>query len=140
VVQLAPAIFTANGRGQGVAAATAVRILADGSQQPVAVFNCTAAGQCTAVPIDLTSGRSIYLSLYGTGFRGAPQFGGGQPLAKCQAGGTDATVQFAGAQPTIPGLDQINILLPVTLTSGTATVQCEFAEGSRINPVQVEIK
>lgn len=132
VTQVAPAIFTANGQGYGAAAATAVRVLSNGTQQQAPVFSCSAPGQCTTVPIDLGGGHPVYLSLYGTGFRGA----GPALLTNCQVGGVDATVQFAGAQPTIPGLDQINMLLPATLPSGIASVQCRLGG----NPVQIEIK
>jgi uncharacterized protein (TIGR03437 family) len=141
VTQVAPGIFSANGQGRGPAAATAVRILLDGTQQPVNVFNCTSPGQCAMVPIDITGGQPVYLSLYGTGFRGNPV-----PLnTRCTVGGVSATVQFMGAQPTIPGLDQINILLPTKLPSGTASVQCLFGFaiadfGATTNPVQIEIK
>jgi uncharacterized protein (TIGR03437 family) len=143
VTLIAPAIFTGNGQGQGAAAATAVRILADGTQQPVTVFNCAAPGQCTTVPIVLAAGQPVYLSLYGTGFRGvlSPQH------TQCTVGGMSAVVQYVGAQPTFPGLDQINILLPAGLASGTASVQCQFNSpvafglgDATTNPVQIEIK
>jgi uncharacterized protein (TIGR03437 family) len=141
VTQVAPGIFTANGQGQGAAAATAVRIRPDGTQQPVDVFRCIGPGQCTTVPIDVTGGQPVYLSLYGTGFRGEPLL----QHTQCRVGGVDAVVQFVGAQPTIAGLDQINILLPATLPSGTASVQCQFALQTSVsdattNPVQIEIK
>ena len=71
----------------------------------------------------------------------------GARLLRCQVGGLDATVQFAGAQPTIPGLDQINILLPATLPSGIMLVQCQFEFApayfsgiTTTNPVQIQIK
>jgi uncharacterized protein (TIGR03437 family) len=143
VTLIAPAIFTANGQGQGAAAATAVRIRPDGTQQPADVFRCTSPGQCALVPIDLTGGQPVYLSLYGTGFRGVPL----PQHTQCTVGGMSAVVQFAGAQPTIPGLDQINILLPAGLASGTASVQCQFGfpiafgfADAISNPVQIEIK
>jgi uncharacterized protein (TIGR03437 family) len=138
VTVIAPAIFTVNGQGQGPAAATAVRIMADGTQQPVTVLSCAGPGQCTTVPIVLAAGQPVYLSLYGTGIRGDlfPQG------ILCTVGGVNAVVQFAGAQPTIPGLDQINILLPATLASGIASVQCQFnfQINAISNPVQIEIK
>ena len=143
VTAVAPTIFTANGQGTGAAAALAVRILANGSQQAVPVFNCAAPGQCGTVPIDLLGGQPVYLSLYGTGFRGAPAPAPSQPIATCQVGGVGATVQFAGAHATIPGLDQINILLPASLGSGTAPVQCQFVNAAGLpltNPVQITIK
>jgi uncharacterized protein (TIGR03437 family) len=143
VTLIAPAIFTANGQGRGAAAATAVRILADGTQQPISVFNCAAPSQCSTVPIALAASQPVYLSLYGTGFRGVPP----PQHTQCTVGGVSAVVQFAGAQPTIPGLDQINILLPATLASGTASVQCDFGfpiafglGDATTNSVQIEIK
>jgi uncharacterized protein (TIGR03437 family) len=145
----APGIFTANGQGQGVVAATAVRVQADGSLQPVAVFDCKGSGQCAAVPIDLAGGRPVYLSLYGTGFRSVQTLGEGpRPHANCTVGGTSAAIQFLGAQPTIPGLDQLNLLLPASLPSGTALVECQFliraagffAGYTNSNPVQIAIK
>jgi uncharacterized protein (TIGR03437 family) len=149
VVFRAPGFFTADGTGEGLAAATALRVLADGSQQLVAVFDCKSSGSCTANPIDLGGGRPVYLSLYGTGFRYAheaylypsPQSGPPDPLADttCQVGGKPAAVQFAGRQPTVPGLDQVNILLPDSLPSGPAVVRCQFF-GAGSNPVQIGIK
>ena len=144
-----PGIFTANGQGQGVAAATAVRVQADGSLQSVPVFDCQGPGQCTAVPIDLSAGRPVYLSLYGTGFRAVQTLGLGQsPHASCSVGKASAVIQFLGAQPTFPGLDQLNLLLPASLPSGTASVECQFiihAAGffplyPYSNPVQIAIK
>jgi uncharacterized protein (TIGR03437 family) len=145
----APGIFAANGQGQGVAAATAVRVQADGSLQPVPVFDCKGSGQCTAVPIDLAGGRPVYLSLYGTGFRAVPTRGYRQPPdTSCTIGGLPAVVQFVGAQSTIPGLDQLNLLLPASLPTGTASVECQFFVQNAVyfgpvpnsNPVQIAIK
>ena len=119
----------------GIPAATAVQVSPGGSVAPVPVFNCPSSGACALAPIDLTHG-AVYLTLYGTGFQGAqalPQFAN-QPVAACQVGGMQATVQFVGAQPTVPGLDQINIVLPSSLPHGQAMVQCGFLE--QIGPVR----
>jgi uncharacterized protein (TIGR03437 family) len=62
-------------------------------------------------PIDLgPEGDQVYLSLYGTGIRGAPQ---NRVTVRVQ--GLDVPVLFAGAQPDFVGLDQVNILLPRSL-------------------------
>jgi uncharacterized protein (TIGR03437 family) len=88
-------------------------------------------------PIDLTSGHPVYLSLYGTGFRGSPGVG-------CQVGGKAATIQYIGPQPTFPGLDQLNLLLPQSLSSGQVTIKCQFfRQPNRTyvrNTVQIGIK
>ncbi len=143
VNNLAAGFFTVSQNGQGVAAATALRIRADGTQEPVPVFSCASPGQCNAVPIDLASGLPVYLSLYGTGFGNAyrnPAFLSG---VSCQVRGKDATVQFAGPQPVYPGLDQLNLALPQSLPSGPTSVQCQFAgsqHGYQSNVVQIAIK
>ena len=49
----------------GVAAATAVRVAADGTQTLLPVFDCSKS-PCIAIPID-TSGDPVYLSFYATG-------------------------------------------------------------------------
>jgi uncharacterized protein (TIGR03437 family) len=143
---VAAGFFTANANGQGVAAATAVRILADRTQQPVTVFTCASAGHCSPVPIDMTSGLPVYLSLYGTGFGNeylklGPTNAAAAP--NCQVGGKNAAVQYAGPETVYPGLDQLNLLLPNSLSSGIVSIQCGFAGsdvGNVSNVVQIAIK
>lgn len=123
---ISPAFFMMN--PQGTAAATALRIRSDGTRESVPVFNCGSTGECTSTPIDLSSGDAFYLSLYGTGFRHrqSPTTANQRPGEICQVGGIDAAVQYSGAQGTVPGMDQINLLLPKSLPSGIATVSCRF--------------
>ena len=142
VNNLAPGFFTVNQNGQGVPAAAAVQILAGGTQNPVPVFTCASTGLCNAAPIDLASGLPVYLSLYGTGFS-AHFLKYPTAVARCQVGGKDATVQFAGPHPLYPGLDQINLLIPQSLPSGLASVQCQIFGnqlGNQTNVVQIAIK
>lgn len=102
-----PGIFTANGDGAGVPAATAVRVTGT-VQQPVPVYDCPqGVGSCVPVPIDV-SGGNVYLSLYGTGIRG------GQSVS-ATAGGTALEVVYAGPQNQYPGLGQVNVRLPAEL-------------------------
>jgi uncharacterized protein (TIGR03437 family) len=96
-----------------VPAATAVRVEADGTQVPVAVFSCSG-NSCTMEPIPLSAAgsRPIYLSFYGTGFRGASP-----DDVTCSIGRVQVPVLYAGPQGT-PGLDQVNVhLLPETLNN-----------------------
>jgi uncharacterized protein (TIGR03437 family) len=108
VQAVSPDIFAANGNGQGVAAATAIRVTQDGSTTPVPVFRCEAAPlSCVPVPIALQSG-TVYLSLYATGIRGAGS-------VTVTIGGTPVQVLYAGPQRQYVGLDQINVLVPESL-------------------------
>ena len=135
IADVAPAVFSANATGTGVAAALSVRVSSSGEQTSVPVFTCSAPGQCSAVPIDLGSPTDqVYLSLYGTGIRRLPSD------VRATVGGVTAQVTYAGSQPTYPGLDQVNVILPPTLRGrGTVQVVIEQA-GVRANPVEVALQ
>jgi uncharacterized protein (TIGR03437 family) len=136
VKAVAPSLFTANGDGQGVAAALALRIKADGSQQlePVAQFDA-AQNKLVARPLDLgPEGEQVYLLLFGTGIRHRSSLSS----VIAAIGGADAEVSFAGAQPDLVGLDQVNVLLPRSLSGrGNAelllTVDAQMANVVRVN-------
>ena len=138
VLNVAAGFFTLSQDGKGIPAATAVRVSPGGAQEAVPVFSCPNAGQCTATPIDLSSGLPVYLTLYGTGF--GPYYANFDParFSACEVGGKTATVQFIGPHPTFPGLDQLNLLLPRPLPSGPAAVVCQFRPPT--NTVFIAIK
>lgn len=134
---VAPGFFTGFA---DFAAATALRVNADGSQTKLPVFTCVP-GACASIPIDVSSG-TVYLSLYGTGFDQAV-------AAACTVAGKTVTVTYSGPEMAIAGLDQVNLLLPGTLAgSGTVPVQCGFSYEPAIflfgtaaaNPVKVTIR
>ena len=103
VAAVSPGLYSANGNGAGVAAALAERVSASGAVTPMSVFSCQSgvAVSCLSSPLSLGSSTdTVYVSLYGTGIRGAgtvQAFVAGQP----------ATVQYAGAQGQYQGLDQV---------------------------------
>jgi uncharacterized protein (TIGR03437 family) len=103
--------------GASIAAGNAVRVAPDGAQTPVPVVSC-ASGSCTAVPIDV-SGDPVYLSLFGTGF---DTVSGG---LGCITGNRGIPVTYAGSQQQIPGLDQVNLMIPRGLAgSGAISITC----------------
>ncbi len=124
---VAPALFMTPREYRG-AAATAVRVAPDGSQTPVPVFTCSGPPDrpevlsCQRVPIPLAA-DPVYLSLYGTGFRGA-----NTTKVRCLMNGIPMPVSYAGPQ-AMPGVDQINVrlspeLLLAHVSSGqTASVE-----------------
>jgi uncharacterized protein (TIGR03437 family) len=118
VKTVAAGFFTADGTGTGIAAATALRVQGD-ARTPVPVFQCSSTGSCTPVPIDLSVGGAVYLSVYGTGFGNAAQPG-------CDSMNTAISVSYSGPQGEFPGLDQLNVLLPKTLPHGRVDITCEF--------------
>ena len=121
--KVAPALFAANGDGQGVAAAQIVRMKADGTQryEPVARLD---AGQNKFVPLPIDFGEAsdrLFLLLYGTGFRNLSGLSG----ASLQIGAVTEPLSYAGKQPEFPGLDQANAELPRSL-AGAGEVAVVF--------------
>lgn len=137
VEDVAPAFFSANGDGAGVAAALAVTVKPDGRQMVREVFDVEAPpGRRRPAPISLGEpGEQVYLSLFGTGLRGAPGEG------SARVGGLDVPVAGPVAQPQYPGLDQVNLgPLPRAL-AGRGEVPIEFTlRGKTANIVTVSFQ
>jgi uncharacterized protein (TIGR03437 family) len=117
VQTVAPGLFTANGNGQGVAAALALRVKADGSQsyEPIAQFDA-AQNKFISRPLDLgPEGEQVYLLLFGTGIRHRSSLSSVEAKFAFGSGIIAGEVSFAGAQGDFTGLDQINVLVPRSL-------------------------
>ena len=132
IENVAPGLFSVDGR---VAAASAVRVVAE-LQSPVPVYICDAVAKCSAVPIDVGVDTPVFLSLYGTGIRRASSLS----QVVVAIGSTKVQPTYAGPQPQIPGLDQVNVPLPLTLR-GSGLVNVTVAvEGVVSNAVQINIQ
>lgn len=137
VAATAPALFSANGDGKGVAAATAIKtILPTTHQSQVAIFTCDKPGNCKSVPLQLGVDTPIYISFYGTGIRGRTS------LADVTAtiGGVTAPVSYAGPQGTYPGLDQVNVGLPLSLHGAGVVDVVLTVNGQTSNTVQIGVQ
>jgi len=137
IQKVAPALFSANGTGSGVAAASAIRVL-PGSRivTPIPVVTCDSADNCTAVPIALGVDTPIYLSLYGTGIRGASAL----QNVSVTIGSVQIQPTYAGPQIETPGLDQVNVPIPLTLRGSGLVNVTVTVDGVASNPVQVDIQ
>ena len=137
VQPVAPALFSKNARGTGVAAAIAVTVpVANPQQQSFPpVFQCAASG-CTSVPVALGTDHATYVSFYGTGIRNR------SALSKVAVtiGGTDATVQYAGPAPGFVGLDQVNVLLPLALRGSGESNVVLTVDGQISNMVTINVR
>src|SRR5262249_8290897 len=102
-----------------------VRVLPNNTEIPVPVFSCSN-GSCHTVPIDLSQGP-VYLSLYGTGFRHRSTNPNGVPLAGCQIQKHTPSAPCPGPEGLLPGLDQLNLLLPQVSGAGETDVVCSFS-------------
>jgi uncharacterized protein (TIGR03437 family) len=142
IATVAPGVFAANANGQGVAAATVLRVKADGTQifEPVSRFDA-GQGRFVSVPIDLgpdlgASSDQVFVLLFGTGWR----FRTALSAATCSIGGVNSEVLYAGAQGDFVGLDQMNIRLARALIGRGEIDLVVNVEGRVANTVRINIK
>lgn len=123
VAPTVPGLFSSDGSGKGLAAANVIIVNPDRTTTTRLVTD-------GAVPVQ--AGSEIYLVLYGTGIRGHANNG-----VTARVAGRPADVLYAGAQGAYPGLDQINVRVPLTV-GGTGTVEVQLiVDGSPSNTVTV---
>jgi uncharacterized protein (TIGR03437 family) len=136
IQSVAPTLFSMSGDGRGVAAANAIAVPAGSQvQTPVPVFQCSASG-CVSTPIKLSANATVYLILYGTGIRNRSSLGN----VTANIGGTNVPVLYAGPQSSYAGLDQVNLVLPLSL-SGSGEVNIVLTvDGQTANVVTVNIQ
>jgi uncharacterized protein (TIGR03437 family) len=138
IANVTPGLFASNQNGQGVAAAVAVLVAADGTQtvEPVLQLN-SSTNLYESVPLSVGSATDqLYLIVFGTGFRNRSAL----TNVSATIGGTAAQVTYAGAQGTYVGLDQANILIPASLAgSGNVNVVLTV-DGKSSNAVTINIK
>lgn len=135
---VAPGLFAANASGQGVAAALALRVRADGSQsyESLAQFDA-AQNRFVARPLDLGPATDqVFLILFGTGLRQRSALNN----VNVTLGGLALPALFVGAQGELAGLDQINTALPRTLIGRGDLEVALTVDGKAANPVRLNIK
>ena len=103
VKKIVPSLFTANSSGSGVPAGFWIRAAANGARSQDYLFDpAKSVGSRVPVPVDLgAEGDQVFLSLYGTGFRGASQ-------ATATVGGVNVVAAFAPVAAYV-GEDVVNI-------------------------------
>lgn len=133
IESVSPGIFTANAGGTGVPAANALRIV--GNNQTFEAIYTNNGGQINPIPIDLATG-DVYLILYCTGVKGAPQNG-----VTATIGGTATPILGFAATSEFVGLDQVNVgPIPKSLaTRGNVDVVLTVG-GKPANTVTINIK
>jgi uncharacterized protein (TIGR03437 family) len=136
IVKVAPGVFTSNGNGQGVPAGFAIRVKADNSQSLEAIGELDGQNRWVPRPFDLgPSTDRVFLILFGTGWRFRNEGG-----VTVQIGSVNSQVEFAGAQGSLEGLDQANILLPRSLVGRGRVMVNLTANGVAANPVTLEFR
>jgi len=129
ITNVAPALFVQNGSLQGPPAAFVDYV--GSATEPIAVCN-SSGGDCVPTPINLRRSAQVYLEMYVTGIRHAQK-------VTVQIGDTVLATKYAGPQPQFLGLDQINVLLPPNLPSGTLPLTV-IADTQISNTVSIAIQ
>jgi uncharacterized protein (TIGR03437 family) len=134
IAAVAPGVFTLN--ASNLAAAIAIRVGADGTQTVEQVYSVNASGAVVAAHINMGSATDqVVLSIFATGLRAAGTTG-----VTVTVGGVPVTVQYAGAQGSYDGLDQVNVILPPSLAGkGSVTIQLT-ANGAAANATNVTLQ
>lgn len=132
---VSPSFFTANSDSKGVPAGYITRVKADNSLSNEAINRYDAAQRkFVATPIVKKSGETLFLILYGTGFRTAPDSDGKAANGVAEnvevtIGGVKAEVAYAGLSGYV-GVEQLNIKLPSDVVAGASiTVLVKVNDG-----------
>ena len=133
VSSVAPAIFTANGNGQGVAAALIQRNKSDGTvtYEYVATYD-QGTHQFVGSPIAFGADK-IYLLLFGTGFDQASGAAG----TTVTIAGTPQRVLYSGWPGQYAGEDQIDVALPDSLAGAGQVTVSVTVDGITANDVTI---
>jgi uncharacterized protein (TIGR03437 family) len=137
VQAVAPALFSADGTGTGVAAATGIRTQAGNPnlQSPITVFTCGSSG-CTGVPLNVGVDTPVFLSFYGTGIHHLSSLAN----VTVTINGISVPVLYAGAQGTYPGLDQVNVPLTLNLRGAGVANVVLTVDGQTANTVTITVQ
>jgi uncharacterized protein (TIGR03437 family) len=134
---VAPTLFSANGSGSGVAAATAIMVQINNPllQFSVPVVQCTGSS-CASVPIALGIDTPVYVSLYGTGIRNRSSLAN----VAVTINGIGVPVSYAGPAPGFTGLDQVNIGLVLSLRGSGESNVVLTVDGQAANTVTINVQ
>jgi uncharacterized protein (TIGR03437 family) len=138
IANVAPGLFSANANGQGVAAATLLRVKPNGDQifEPISRFD-SGANRFVSLPLDLgPTEDQVFLVVFGSGFR----FRTGLTAVTASIGGTSSEVLYAGPTPGLVGLDQGNIRIPRSLAGRGDIDLILTVDGKPANTVRVNFK
>jgi uncharacterized protein (TIGR03437 family) len=137
VQPVAPTLFSMNGAGSGVAAATAITVQAANPllQTSVPVFQCAGAS-CASVPIVLGGDTLVYVSFFGTGIRNRSSMAN----VAMTINGIGVPVLYAGPAPGFTGLDQVNVALVLSLRGSGESNVVLTVDGQVGNTVTIDVQ
>ncbi len=135
IVSSQPGLYSANADGAGVAAAVALLYTASGQSTAETVFTCNppAARSCLPAPLSLGGATdTLYVSLYGTGIRGAAS-------VQCFVAGQSVPVSYFG-KSGYQGEDQVNVSIPKSLVGAGDVRVYLVADGVASNVVGLNLR
>lgn len=132
ITATAPGLFSANARGEGVAAAQVLRVSAAGERRIEPLFDSNLA----PIPVSLgPEGEQVFLLLFGSGVRGFAQ------AVTATVGGEAVNVLGAVPQGQFVGLDQINVgPIPRSLATAGVVSIVLTVDGAASNAVTLTIQ
>jgi len=140
VAAVAPGLFSATASGQGLAAAQVIRVRNGVQTYENVALVTVVGGSVVATPIPINLGPAtdeVYLAFYGTGFRNRTSLNN----VSAQLGGQAIGIQFAGAQGTFEGEDQLNTVRIPRSYIGRGVVNFVLTVDNKVtNTVQVSFQ
>ena len=136
VSTVAPALFSANATGSGVALATAELDTSGGQQTSETVYQCSTT--CVSVPLDLGKpSDKLHVYFQGTGIRGRSSLHN----VVAEVGGVPGRVEAATKLPNAdPGMDYISVIIPHTLKGSGEVPVVVTVDGFTANVVTINLK
>ena len=131
-------IFSANADGTGPVVGSAIRVK-NGviiAEEPLARYDPTLQ-KIIGVPLDVSRPEErVVIQIYGTGIR----FRSSQSNVVVTIGGVNVMVEYADKQPNFVGLDQLNLVVPATLSGRGEVDIVVIVDGKPANIVTITIK
>ena len=128
VQPVAPTLFSVNGAGSGVAAATAIRVQAGDPALQTSVP--------VSAPIVLGIDTPVYVSFFGTGIRNRSSLAN----VAMTINGIGVPVLYAGPAPGYTGLDQVNAALVLNLRGSGESNVVLTVDGQAANTVTINVQ
>jgi uncharacterized protein (TIGR03437 family) len=139
---IAPGLFTADGSGQGVVAATAYRTIAPSTlATPVQVYQCSGGAPpvCTSVPINLGVDTPVSVTFYATGLRGRSS----DSAVTVTIGGQSIPVRSISSQDdssALAGVDEVTVGLTLSLRNAGEVDVVLAVDGASSNTARINIQ
>ena len=151
IATVSPSLFTADASGTGAPAGVLLRVKANGQQSYESLVRFDAAmNRLVPATIRRSGDDRLFLILFGTGFRNAPNADGNAgngvaESAEVTIGTAAAPVLYAAPAPGFSGLDQINIEIPSFAPAGQnlrVVLKVRDGAGNQIqaNPVLISLE